>query len=97
MFFNKDVSRFAEYARRVWNVENVDDYLAAEEGIAKTEEYFLKLGMPNDFSGLGIGVLSEGQIWAMVDGCTQGGRRKIGDAVPLSSQDIFNIFNSVNR
>ena len=39
-------ARFAQYARRVWNVEEADDVKAAQEGIRKTVTYFASLNMP---------------------------------------------------
>ena len=42
-------ARFAQYARRVWNVEEADDVKAAQEGIRKTVTYFASLNMPTSF------------------------------------------------
>ena len=39
-------SRFAQFARRVWDVEESDDEKAALQGIEKMEEFFAFIGMP---------------------------------------------------
>jgi NADP-dependent alcohol dehydrogenase len=36
----------ARYARRVWKVEEADDHAAAERGIALTEDFFRRMGLP---------------------------------------------------
>jgi NADP-dependent alcohol dehydrogenase len=36
----------ARYARRVWKVEEADDRTAAERGIALTEDFFRRMGLP---------------------------------------------------
>lgn len=48
------VKRFAMYARNVWDVTEEDDYAAAKEGIARTQNFFRELGMPEKLSELGI-------------------------------------------
>lgn len=36
----------ARYARRVWRIDAVDDRTAADQGIALTEDFFRRMGMP---------------------------------------------------
>lgn len=48
------VTRFAMYARNVWDVTEEDDYKAANSGIDLTEDFFAKLGLPAKLSELGI-------------------------------------------
>ncbi len=48
------VARFAMYARNVWDIVAEDDYEAANAGIDRTEQFFIKLGLPTRLSELGI-------------------------------------------
>ncbi|MCR4754775.1 MAG: iron-containing alcohol dehydrogenase [Lachnospiraceae bacterium] len=48
------VTRFAMYARNVWDIVAEDDYEAAYAGIDRTEQFFIKLGLPTRLSELGI-------------------------------------------
>ncbi len=48
------VTRFAMYARNVWDIVAEDDYEAANIGINRTENFFIKLGLPTRLSELGI-------------------------------------------
>lgn len=36
----------ARYARNVWGVNDADDRKAAEQGIALTEDFFRRMGLP---------------------------------------------------
>jgi alcohol dehydrogenase YqhD (iron-dependent ADH family) len=46
--------KLALYARRVWSVTAEDDHDAAREGIKKTEDFFVSLGMPAGLNELGV-------------------------------------------
>ena len=46
--------RFARFAREVFAVNEPDDFMAAEMGIAKVEDFFASLKMPSKLSQVGI-------------------------------------------
>ena len=73
-------SKFADYARNVWDVVNDDDMAAAKEGIACTREFFKKMGLPQTLSDVGIDK-EHFDIMAQkaADGC-------VGSFVPLLKQ-----------
>ena len=81
-------SKFADYARNVWDVVNDDDMAAAKEGIACTREFFKKMGLPQTLSDVGIDK-EHFDIMAQkaADGC-------VGSFVPLSKEDIVSIFEA---
>lgn len=93
-----DIGRFAQYAVRVWNCEM--DFQNPEKtalhGIAKTEEFYLSLGMPISLASLleekGIQNIPEEQMREMAQKSTYGNKRKIGNFLPLSEDDIVNIY-----
>jgi len=90
-------ARYAQYARNVWGVANSDDNAAAEEGIRKTEEYFKKIGMPTDFTSLGIGIQPDDVIDQLADFCVHHGKRLVGSFRPLDKGDIHAIYKSANK
>ena len=83
-------ARFAKLAKRVWGASS------AEEGIAKTEEYFKAIGMPTNFTELGIGVQSEDVLDQMAYSCVHFGKRVVGSFKPLKKDDIFAIYQAAN-
>ena len=50
------VPRFAQFARRVWNVSAEDDKSAAREGIDCTVSFFQSIGMPVSLTELNVGI-----------------------------------------
>ena len=48
------VERFAQFARRVWDVKEADDTKAALTGINMTSDYFHEIGMPLTLAELGV-------------------------------------------
>lgn len=46
--------KIAQFARRVFGVENPDDAAAAAEGIAKLKEFFASISLPTNLAGLDI-------------------------------------------
>ena len=47
-------ARFAQFARRVFDVVEQDDLVAAEKGISAMSEFFKDLGMPSSLREFGI-------------------------------------------
>ena len=48
------VEKFAEYARNVWDIQEEDNWKAANYGIDATEEFFRDCGIPMKLSEVGI-------------------------------------------
>ena len=90
-------SRFAQYARKVWGVAHEDDMAAAKEGISKTEAYFKSIGMPTNFTELGIGIQTEDVLNQLAHSCVHFGKRLVGSFKPLNKDDILAIYQSANK
>lgn len=86
-----DVSRFADYAKRVFGLEG-EDKTVALEGIAKTEEFFKKIEMPLTLTKLLGHKPSEEEIVGLVRECTYNYSRKIGSIKVLDQDDIRRIY-----
>jgi len=84
-------ARFARYAQNVWGAKT------AEEGIAKTEEYFKTIGMPTNFTELGIGIQTDDVLDQMAFSCVHFGKRLVGSFRPLDKDDILAIYKAANR
>jgi len=90
-------ARFARFARLVWNVDEEDDRLAAEAGIAKQEEYFRKLGMPVRLEELGFGQLDDAALERLADLCSYNASRTIGTFRKLDRNDMLAIYTAANK
>ena len=86
-----DVSRFAQWAVRVWNVElDVFDLEAtARQGIARMEAFFQSLGLATTLKGLGV---TDDRFAEMAEKGTNGGTRELGNFVRLDRQAIEAIY-----
>jgi alcohol dehydrogenase YqhD (iron-dependent ADH family) len=89
--YNIDSARFAKYAKEIWGADT------AEEGIAKTVEFFRSIGMPTCFTELGIGIQTDEVIDEMADSCVFHGKRLVGNFKPLDKNDIVNIYKLANK
>lgn len=91
-------ARFAQYARRVWNVEEADDVKAAQEGIRKTVTYFASLDMPTSFrEAKEIGSKTDEEVKQMAHGCSYKGTRTIGSFKVCDENDIYEIYKLANK
>ena len=57
----------ARYARNVWNVQADDDRIAAEQGIAVTEDFFRRMGLPVSSSDVAPTKISADDIVAHLE------------------------------
>ena len=91
-------ARFAQYARRVWNIEEADDVKAAQEGIKKTVAYFALLDMPTSFEeAKEIGIKTDEEVRKMAHGCSYDGTRTIGSFKVCDENDIYEIYKLANK
>ncbi len=87
--YKVNVSRFVQFAVRVWKVEQDfhDPEKTALEGIAKLEAFFRSMGLPTRLGDLGI---TEERFEEMAEKCAESG--KIGGFKKLDKNDIINIY-----
>jgi len=88
--YKQDVKRFAQFAVRVWNVEN--DFWSAErtalEGIKKLQNFLKSIEMPSNLTELGI---HDDRLEEMADKCTNSDTTKVGNFVKLCKIDVLNV------
>ncbi len=81
--------KFASYARNVWAVSDKDDFKAADEGIEKTREFFISLGMAQSLGEIGV---DEAACRQMAEKTTIFG--EVGNFKKLSTDDVQKILIS---
>lgn len=86
-----DVPRFAQYARKVWDLIEENDESAALSGIIATTEYFRFLGMPVTITEA-AGLKDKAEIEILTDLCSYFGARTIGSFKVLDTDDIRDIY-----
>ncbi len=90
----ENVSRFAQFARKVYGITETDDEKAAEEGIEKTNEFFHSLGMPLTLTELLGHEPTDDEIEKIATECTFDRTRKIGSFKVLDYDDIVAIYRA---
>ncbi len=88
--------RFVQFAKNVWGIERADAQQTALAAIDATVAYFKSLGMPTNFTELGIGVQSDEVLMGMAEKATRGDTMKIGSFKPLDRQRAFEVYQLAN-
>ena len=90
--YKEALPRFAKYARKVWDVNEEDDEVAAIAGIERTEEFFRSIGMPTSLKQLGINITEE-DIKALSLDATMNDTVKLSRIRPLDAAEVAKIYN----
>ena len=88
--YKENVSRFAQFARGVFDVNDTDDSSAAIKGIEALEAFFKEIGMPLRLREFGIENTSD----ALAELCTMKRTRTIKSYVEIDSLVAKEIFDS---
>lgn len=80
-------SMLARYARAVWGVSEADDRRAAEEGIARTEDFFRRMGCPVRASEADL-TIDEKAILAHLETV---GHTALGENKDIAADDVLQI------
>ena len=88
--YKHDINRFAQFAVRVWNVENSfwSPEKTAIEGIKKLENFFKSLGLPTNLKELGI---IDDRLEEMASKATNSDLSTVGNFVKLGKNDVYSI------
>lgn len=90
--YKHDLNRFAQFAVRVWNVE--EDHFNREKtalaGIARLEEFWSSLGLAVRISAAGLDATHFAEMAAK---CTANDTHTVGNFIKLGQQDVINIYN----
>ncbi len=88
--YKHNTSRFAQFARRVWDIVEEDDSKASLMGIEAMAEYFKSIGMPSTLREFDIPNVPD----RLAELCTFNKTRVIKNYIPLDYQVIKEIFES---
>ncbi len=88
--YKSNPPRFAQFARRVWDVVEADDEKAALMGIEKMSEYFVSIGMPAKLREFDI----ENCPDRLAELCTFGKTRTVKSQIPIDYDMARAIFES---
>ncbi len=75
----------ARYARRIWKIEEANDVLAAEAGIAATETWFARMGCPTRISQAENAVIVAEDIVTHIE---QAGQFPLGETSSIHGADV---------
>ena len=87
--YKHNVARFAQFARRVFDVTVIDDTEAARLGVEKMSEFFISLNMPSRLSEFGI---KREELPELAKLCTYNSTRVVKSYVPMGDKEIEEIF-----
>jgi alcohol dehydrogenase YqhD (iron-dependent ADH family) len=87
--YKEKPSRFAQFARRVFDVVDDNDLIAAEKGIEKMSEFFKEIGMPTSLREFGI---EKDKLDRLADLCSYGKTRTVKTYITLDYQKMKEIF-----
>ncbi len=83
--------RFAQFARRVWDIVEEDDKVAAERGIKAMSDFFVSLNMPTKIREFGVPKDALEELSVL---CTFNKTRSIKSFIDLDYQKVKEIFES---
>ena len=91
----KNPGKVAQFAERVMDVVPAPGSVPVDialEGIARLRSFFLNIGMPSDFAGLGV---TDPDIPALVEALHMHKGESIGNYVPLTARDTKAIYTAL--
>jgi len=91
--FKENPKRFARFANKIFNIENVGDENTALLGIETMEKFYKSIDMPTNLKELGLEPSLE-EIKILANKCSFNGKRTIGSFKELTEQDMFEIYNN---
>ena len=94
---HENIARFAQFARRVYGIEEADDEKAAVLGIEKTNAFFASLGMPLTLAELLGHVPTEEELLALADACSYQKSRTIGAFRILNYDDMLAVYRLAGK
>jgi NADP-dependent alcohol dehydrogenase len=77
----------ARYGRRVWKISESDDAGAAEQAIAKTEAFMIRMGCPVKISDMELTIDAD----ALVEHLQKAGHTRLGEAQDIQPDDVRKI------
>ena len=95
--YHLDEARFANYGRKVWNIDEENDEKTAVAAIEKTEEFFRSLHMPTCLGDMKMGVQPDEVLKEMAGKATAGDTMKVGAFQKMGEKELYEIYKKANH
>jgi hypothetical protein len=95
--YHLDEARFANYGRKVWNIDEENDEKTAVAAIEKTEEFFRSLHMPTCLGDMKMGVQPDEVLKEMAGKATAGDTMKVGAFQKMGEKELYEIYKRANH
>ncbi len=89
--------RFARLAENIFGVTEGSVDEKANAFIDKLEQYFKEIGMPTNFTELGIGVQKEDELKYLANMCTSNGTKEVATFKPMNFDLVLEIYKKANH
>jgi len=93
---NANIARFANFAEKIFGITGGTVDETARAGIDAMENYFRSIGLPTNFTELGIGVQTEDELKFLADMVTSNGTKKVAVFVPMDRALVLEIYRKAN-
>lgn len=95
--YHLDEARFANYGRKVWNMDEENDEKTAVAAIEKTEEFFRSLHMSTCLGDMKMGVQPDEVLKEMAGKATAGDTMKVGAFQKMGEKELYEIYKKANH
>ena len=95
--YHLDEARFANYGRKVWNIDEKNDEKTAVAAIERTEEFFRSLHMPTCLGDMKMGVQPDEVLKEMAGKATAGDTMKVGAFQKMGEKELYEIYKKANH
>ena len=95
--YHLDEARFANYGRKVWNIDEENDEKTAVAAIEKTEEFFRSLHMPTCLGDMKMGIQPDEVLKEMAGKATAGDTMKVGAFQKMGAKELYEIYKKANH
>ena len=95
--YHLDEARFANYGRKVWNIDEKNDEKTAVAAIERTEEFFRSLHMPTCLGDMKMGIQPDEVLNEMAGKATAGDTMKVGAFQKMGEKELYEIYKKANH
>ena len=95
--YHLDEARFANYGRKVWNIDEKNDEKTAVAAIERTEEFFRSLHMPTCLGDMKMGIQPDEVLKEMAGKATAGDTVKVGAFQKMGEKELYEIYKKANH
>ncbi len=89
--------RFANFAEKIFGITDGTIDERANAGIDAMENYFREIGLPTNFTELGIGVQTDDELKFLADMVTAGGTNKVATFHPMDRDFVLDVYRKANH